>query len=281
MPLIFEAVLNPDWVKYGIEGAIFLAAMVVLFLLYFMTKKGNESFQDQMTKRQDAQDKALAKRQEEQDERAKQQDERYAKALEALVKGQSHTHTQEEENMSSKFANFVHLELEKLVKDAHCSRAYFVIYHNGAWSNNGISLPKMSMINEAVGAYGVESIMPQLQSIPRGFLPGIDSLFERDGKVFYRDIEDFREKDPMSYSWLSSHGCKSFVMFPVKDLNKDYFIGFVGIEYYHEIPADLTDKQIKIATAKVADGIAAAACFTNEDEKLATGSKTKKEGPHD
>lgn len=279
---IFEGTFNPDWVKYGIEGAIFLAAMIVLFLLYFMTKKGNEAFQEQMVKRQDAQNQALAERQRDQDERAKQQDERYEKALEALVKGPSHVHTSEEENMSSKFASFIHLELEKLIQTIHCSRAYFVVYHNGAWSNNGISLPKMSMINEAVGAYGVESIMPQLQSIPRGFLPGIDNLFNQDGKVFYRNIEDFREKDPMSYSWLSSHGCKSFVMFPVRDLSKDYFIGFVGVEYYHDIPEDITDKQIKIATAKVADGIAAAACFTNEDEKLATGAKAKnKEGLHD
>lgn len=281
MPLFWEEVLNPDWVKYGIEGAIFLAAMIVLFLLYFMTKKGNESFQEQMTKKQDAQDKALAERQREQDERAKQQDELYAKVLEFLARGQSHVHTTEEENKSSKFAAFVHLELENLVKETHCSRAYFVIYHNGVWSNNGISLPKMSMVNEAVGAYGIESIMPQLQSIPRGFLPGLDSLFAQDGKVFYKDIEEFREKDPMTYSWLASHGCKSFEMHPVKDLNKDYFIGFVGIEYYKEMPQDMTDKQIKIATARVADGIAAAACFTNEDEKLAAGSKTNKEGLHD
>jgi len=275
MPLSYEAVFNPDWVKYGIEGAIFLAAIVIMFVLYNMTKKGNESFQDQMTKRQDAQDQAMAERQKQQDERAKQQDEKFAMALEALIKGQSHIHSQEEETATSKFTNFVHMNLEKLVKGIKCSRAYFVIYHNGAWSNNGISLPKMSLINEAYEDYGMEPLMPQLQSIPRGFLPALDSILEKDGRVFYRDIEKFREKDPITYSWLTSHGTKSVAIFPVRDVCKDYDIGFVVAEYYGEIPEGITDKAIKIHTSKVAEGIAAAACFTNEDEKLAAGHKAQ------
>ena len=273
MLVSYEAIFNPDWVKYGIEGAIFLAAIVILVVFLGVIKKNNESFQDQIKKRQDSEESAMAKRQEEQDERARQQDERFSKALDALIKGQSHSHTTEEENMTSKFTNFVHLNLEKLVKGIKCSRAYFVIYHNGAWSNNGISLPKMSLINEAFSDYGLESIMPQLQSIPRGFLPGLDAIFEKDGKVFYRDIEKFREKDPITYSWLTLHGTKSVAMFPVRDVCKEYNIGFVVAEYYGDIPEDITDKAIKIQTSKVAEGIAAAACFTNEDEKLASGHK--------
>ena len=276
MAVSYESVFNPDWVKYGIEGAIFLGAMVILFVLYFMVKKGNEAFQDQMTKRQDAQEKALAERQKEQDERAKQQDEKFIQAMESLIKGQSHTHSSEEENITSKFTNFVHLGLEKLVKNIKCSRAYFVIYHNGAWSNNGISLPKMSLINEAYSDYSMESIMPQLQSIPRGFLPGLDAIFDKEGRVFYRDIEKFREKDPITYSWLTLHGTKSVAIFPVWDACKEYNIGFVVAEYYGEIPADISDRAIKIQTSKVAEGIAAAACFTNEDEKLAAGHKNVK-----
>lgn len=271
MLVSYEAVFNPDWVKYGIEGVIFLVGIAILFLLYFMTKKGNESFQEQMRKRQDDQDKALAERQKEQDERARQQDDKFSKAIEALIKGQSHAHSQEEEGATSKFTNFVHLNLEKLVKSIKCSRAYFVIYHNGAWSNNGISLPKMSLINEAYEDYSLESIMPQLQSIPRGFLPGLDGIFEKEGRVYYRDIEKFREKDPITYSWLTLHGTKAVAIFPVRDVCKDYDIGFVVAEYYGDIPENITDKSIKIHTSKVAEGIAAAACFTNEDEKLAAG----------
>lgn len=270
MPLLYEAVFNPDWVKYGIEGAIFLAAIAILFLLYNMTKKSNESFQEQMLKRQDQQDELMEQRQKEQDERAKQQDEMFSKALEVIVNGQSHVHTQAEENVTSKFTNFVHLNLEKLVKCVKCSRAYFVIYHNGTWSNNGISLPKMSIINEAFSDYGMESIMPQLQSIPRGFLPGLDNILEKEGKVFYRDIERLREKDPISYSWFTLHGTKALAVFPVRDITKEYNIGFVAVEYYGEIPADITDKTIKISASKVAEGIAAAATFTNEDEKIAS-----------
>lgn len=273
MGVSYEAVFDPDWVKYGIEGAIFLAAMVVLFALYFAIKKGNESFQSQMAKRQGAQEEALLKRQREQDERARQQDQKFAEAIDALVKSQSHAHSPEEESVSSKFTSFIHFELDRLVKTIKCSRAYFVIYHNGAWSNNGISLPKMSMINEAYVDYSLEPIMPQLQSIPRGFLPGLDAIFDKDGRVFYRDVDKFREKDPITYSWLTLHGTKSVAIFPVRDVCKEYNIGFVVAEYYGEIPADITDKAIKIQTSKVAEGIAAAACFTNEDEKLAAGKK--------
>ena len=275
MPVSYEAVFDPEWVKYGIEGAIFLGAMVILFVLYFMIKKGNESFQDQMRERQKAQEDALAKRQAEQDERAKQQDEKFMQAMDAMIKGQSHIHSPEEESVTSKFTNFVHLGLERLIKNIKCSRAYFVIYHNGAWSNNGISLPKMSMINEAYSDYNMESIMPQLQSIPRGFLPGLDAIFEKDGKVFCRDMERIREKDPITYSWLTMHGTKAVAIFPVVDVCKDYNIGFVVAEYYGDIPPNVTDKAIKIQTSKVAEGIAAAACFTNEDEKLAAGHKNK------
>lgn len=271
MRLLYDGVFDPEWVKYGIEGAIFLAAMVVLFLLYGIIKKGNDSFQEKMASRQNDQERMLSERQREQDERAKQQDEKFSKAIDALLKGQSHIHTQEEENITSKFTNFVHIELDKLVKTIKCSRAYFVIYHNGAWSNNGISLPKMSLINESFAGYDMESIMPQLQSIPRGFLPGLDAIFEKEGKIYYRDIEKFKEKDPITYSWLTLHGTKSAAIFPVKDICKDYNIGFVVAEYYGEIPESVTDKMIKIHTSKVAEGIAAAACFTNEDEKLAAG----------
>lgn len=277
MPVAYEAAFSPEWVKYGVEGVIFLVGMAIIFLLYFMTKKGNESFREEVKRHQAEQDKAMAKRQEEQDERARQQDERFAQTLEALIKSQSHAHTQEEESATSKFTGFVHLELERLVKRIKCSRAYFVIYHNGAWSNNGISLPKMSMINEAVGAYGLESLMPQLQSIPRGFLPGLDGLFDKEGRVFFRDIEKLRDKDPITYNWLTLHGCRSVAIFPVTDVCKDYNIGFVVAEYYDEIPEDVIDKTIKIATSKAAEGIAAAACFTNEDEKLAAGDKTNKQ----
>ena len=271
MPVSLDAAFNPDWVKYGIEGAIFLAAMVVLFLLFHIIKKNNETFQEQLVKKQELQDRALEQRQKEQDERAKQQDEKFSKVLEIIANSQSHVHSQDEETVTSKFTNFVHLNLEKLVKGIKCSRAYFVIYHNGAWSNNGISLPKMSLINEAYSDYGMESIMPQLQSIPRGFLPGLETILDKEGKIFYRDIERFREKDPITYSWLTLHGTKSVAVFPVRDLTKEYNIGFVVAEYYGEIPSDITDKAIKIGTSKVAEGIAAAACFTNEDEKLAAG----------
>lgn len=277
MPLSFvvlEAVFNPDWVKYGIEGAIFLVGLIVLMFLVRHYQKEQQASKESLAAWQRAQEEAMAARQKEQDERAKQQDERLMNTLNALMKGQSHTHSQEEERSTSKFEGFVRMELDKLVKEAKCTRAYFVIYHNGAWSNNGISLPKMSIVNESVCAYGTESIMPQLQSIPRGFLPGIDPLFEKEGRVQYRSIEDFRYVDPMSYSWFSSHGCKSMCLFPVKDVTKDYAIGFVAVEYNGEVPEGLTDKQIRVATARVADGIAAAAVFTNEDEKMANGKKT-------
>lgn len=277
MPIAYEAVFNPEWVKYGIEGVIFLVGMAIIFLLYFMTKKGNETFRDEVKRHQKEQDEAMAERQKAQDERARQQDKRFAETLEAMIKSQTHVHTPEEENATSKFTGFVHLELERLVKKIKCSRAYFVIYHNGAWSNNGISLPKMSMMNEAIGEFGIESLMPQLQSIPRGFLPGLDGLFEKEGKVFFRDIERMREKDPITYNWLTLHGCRSVAIFPVTDVCKDYNIGFVVAEYYGEIPSDVIDKTIKIATSKTAEGIAAAACFTNEDEKLASGENAKRQ----
>ena len=280
MLVSYEAAFNPDWVKYGIEGAIFFAAMVVLFVLYFLIKKNNESFQERMEKRQEEQEKALTAREKSQDERARQQDDKLAMALEAMIQGQNHSHSQDEETATSKFTNFVHINLERLVKNIKCSRAYFVTYHNGAWSNNGISLPKMSMINEAYSDYGMDSLMPQLQSIPRGFLPGLDNIFEKEGKIFCRDMERAREKDPITYSWLTSHGTKAVAMFPVRDDYKDYNIGFVVAEYYGEIPAEITDKAIKINTSKVAEGIAAAACFTNEDEKLATGQSHNNKSGH-
>lgn len=292
MPGVFDVITTSEWVKYGIEGVIFLVGGAIVGILLWLIKKSISAFQTKTTQDQEAfrkallqwqqaQDQALAERQKAQDERAKQQDEKYSKALETLLRGQSHVHSLEEENVSSKFASFVHLSLEKLIRDIGCSRAYFVIYHNGIWSNNGISLPKMSMINEAVGAYGIESVMPQLQSIPRGFLPSIDKTFMQEGRVFYRDIEKFRDADPMSYSWLISHGCKAFAMYPVRDVKKEYFIGFVGVEYYGPVPEDMTDRHIKIAASKTAEAIAAAACFTDEDEKLAAGAKTARRGPHD
>lgn len=273
MSYVLEAMPSVEWVRYGIEGAVFFVGMTILIVLYFMIKKGNDSFQDRMVKWQKDQEESLSGRQARQDERAKQQDEKLTKAMEALLKGQSHVHTPEEENVTSKFTNFVHLGLEKLVRDIKCHRAYFVIYHNGAWSNNGISLPKMSLINEAYHDYNLEPLMPQLQSIPRGFLPGLDAIFDKEGRVFCKDIELFREKDPITYSWLVMHGTKAVAIFPVRDVCKDYNIGFVAVEYYSEIPEGITDKSIKIHTSKVAEGIAAAACFTNEDEKLASGHK--------
>lgn len=270
-----EALPDVEWVRYGIEGAVFFVGMTILLVLYFMIKKSNEAFQSSMVKWRKNQEESLAERQARQDERAKQQDDKLTKALEAILKGQSHAHTQEEENVTSKFTNFVHLGLERLVQNIKCSRAYFVIYHNGAWSNNGISLPKMSLINEAYHDYDLEPIMPQLQSIPRGFLPGLDTIFEEDGRVFYRDIELFKDKDPITYSWLAAHGTKAVAIFPVRDVCKNYNIGFVAVEYYSDIPENITDKEIKIHTSKVAEGIAAAACFTNEDEKLASGHKNQ------
>ena len=271
MPLVYEDVLNPDWVKYGIEGAIFLGAMIILFVLYFMIKKGNESFQDQMMQRQTSQEESLAKRQEEQDKRARQQDEKLTQAMDAILKSQSHAHSPQEEDVSSKFTNFVHIGLEMLINNIGCQRAYFVIYHNGAWSNNGISLPKMSMINEAYHDYKMESLMPQLQSIPRGFLPGLDAIFEKEGRVFCKNLEDLKAKDPITYSWLAMHGTKSVVIYPVRDMYKHYNIGFVAVEYYSDFPVGVSDEDIEMQTLKIAHGIASAACFTNEDEKLTAG----------
>lgn len=275
MPYILEALPDPEWVRYGIEGAVFFVGMTILIVLYFMIKKSNEAFQSSMVKWRKNQEESLADRQARQDERAKQQDDKLTKALEAILKGQSHVHTRVEENVSSKFTNFVHSGLERLVQEIKCNRAYFVIYHNGAWSTNGISLPKMSLINEAYHDYGLEPIMPQLQSIPRGFLPGLDTIFEEEGHVFYRDITPFKTKDPITYSWLAAHGTKAVALFPVRDVAKDYNIGFIAVEYYSDIPEGITDKAIKIYTSKVAEGIAAAACFTDEDEKLASGLKNQ------
>lgn len=275
MPVSYSEVFNPDWVKYGIEGAIFLGAMVILFILYFMIKKGNESFQDQITKRQEAQEEALSKRQQDQDERARQQDEKFLQAMDAMIKGQSHIHSPEEENITSKFTNFVHLGLEMLINNIGCQRAYFVIYHNGAWSNNGISLPKMSLMNEAYHDYKMEPLMPQLQSIPRGFLPGLDAIFEKEGRVFCKNLEDLKAKDPITYSWLAMHGTKSIIMYPVRDMYKNYNMGFVAVEYYSDLPIGVTDEDIEMNTLKIAHGIASAACFTNEDEKFTAGYKNQ------
>lgn len=247
-----------DWVKYGVEGAIFLVA-IALFLI--LSRRLNQQIAE-VQSRSDAQEQRLTKQTEQMSGQIKE----VLTFLEKVMINTNHVHNAQDEESGRRLDMFITEQLQLLLKDLKCARAYFVTYHNGVWSNSGIRLPKMSISAEAINI-GVPSIMPQLQSMPRTFLMSFDSTLEKDGKIYYSNVLELQQSDTMSYSWLHSHGCTKIAVSGIRDAVRGYLVGFIAVEYNTDYPAMNPDKQIELYTNKAAERISGAFQLEHLDNK--------------
>nr|DAQ20996.1 MAG TPA: hypothetical protein [Caudoviricetes sp.] len=247
-----DSIATTEWVKYGVEGAIFLIAIAILSVFTYRIKKQV----DENIKRSDAQEARVTERQRAVDEQLQQ--------IIALVshiqeERNDRSHKAKEEEKSRKIDNYIVDQLQGLLVELHCARTYYVCYHNGSWSNNGMSLQKMSISAERTNL-AVTSITKELQQMPRSFLMYFDKQLVENNRIFCSDVTDLEQKDTMSYNWLHSHQCTKIAIVGIRDEYHKYLIGFVVAEYSEQYPplADMSDKKIELQVSKAAERMSGA-----------------------
>ena len=256
-----DSIATTEWVRYGVEGAIFLIAIAILSVFTYRIKKQV----DENIKRSDAQEQRVTERQQAVDEQLRQ----IISLIGRVEKGKNdHGHKAKEEAKSREIDNYIVDQLQGLLVDLHCARTYYVCYHNGSWSNNGMSLQKMSISAERTNL-AVPSITKELQQMPRSFLMYFDKQLVESNKIFCPDVTDLEQKDTMAYNWLHSHQCTKIAIVGIRDEYHKYLIGFVVAEYSEQYPplADMSDKKIELQVSKAADRMSGALQVVNRKEE--------------
>lgn len=252
-----------DWASIGVSGL--LAIVVVAMIVVFLKVAKNNAERQKIREQADA-------------DRLKSEQDRLTKMLSELFHNTNHVHSKQDEEDGKQLDIFVTTQLNNLLLELNCSRSYFVIYHNGVWSNSGLRLPKMSISGEAVNI-GVSPIMPQLQSMPRTFLTSLDLILEKEGNLFCKEIQGLEQTDAMSYSWFKSHNCKTVMIAAVRDEGRGYLVGFIAVEFNSRFVQNVSDKEFKLAVSKVAERISGAFQVVETDEDVLNGmiKKNKEE----
>lgn len=222
---------GPEWVQYGVEGAIFFVGMVLLLAMMRIV--------DQRTKE-------LSRHSVDQDKRAEAQDKRMTDILESISRNTVHTHTAEGEAADSETRKAISERLKDVMIKTGAARVYFSVYHNGVWTTNGLNLQKMSIYVEQINGVDVEPVMVQMQGLPRGFVPIFDRNENPGDFCDCPNIEEAKGSlDPMVYRWMEVHQVTGFIAKQVLDEKYHFPVGFVIAEFGVNHHSSLSDEEMR------------------------------------
>ena len=229
--------------QYGAVPAL-IALVIVVVIIWVKTRSASQKAEDE--------------REQKRLEQNAQQEERFSKMLEQVIRqmsgGVPHSNVEEEDNR--RVNNFIDSQLSCLIQEEKANRSYVFMYHNGGKDMAGRSFQKMSITNEMVDAITVP-IMSGFQNVPRSMFPTLFKTLVSQDAYDIENIEDIEETDPVLNQMMKTHGVKTAFIRGIKRAD-GMVLGFIVIEYVSTECVDiqkakdnLEKKALKISGAMV------------------------------